>query len=261
MKATKSWRDWLLVWVLWVLGTTSGWLLGWLVAAVLAMATFWDPDEVEAYLRSPWAYVLTRMVLGAIVGIIIGAVIGLLRWLVLRRSARDVILSVLATIVGSALLCATSAIGPSQLESDFTIGLRSGAVGGAIGGLFGGSCQWLILRRRVSRADGWILLTVVGWAIVWAITYAVSLSSAVEQHVTSQILSLAAVLAGGAIAGLGRWLLLRPNVKRAGWWILATALSWGMAYWLALSESVISLAVVGVITGTMLVWLLSHSAT
>ncbi len=64
----------------------------------------------------------------------------------------------------------------------------------------------------------------------------------------------------GAFAGLAQWLLLRHNVKRGGWWILATAVSWGIAYWSALSESVMSLALVGVITGTALVLLLSFSA-
>lgn len=267
MKATKSWRDWLLPWVFWVLGTTPGWLLGLIVSLGCGMASaVWDPDEVEAYLRSsPWERLFTAMLFGAMLGAIIGVVIGLLRWLVLRRRARDVVLSVLATIGGSALLCATSRTGPSQVESDFAIMLRCGAVGGVIGGGISGLCQWLILRRRVSRADGWILLTVAGWAIGWAITLgATSFSSSVEQHIAEQVFSLAAFPAGGAIAGLGQWLLLRHNVKRAGWWILATAVSWGMAYLLgALFEDFIFMSgsVVGVITGTTLVLLLSRSAT
>ncbi len=51
MKAVKSWREWLGPWVLWVLGTTLGWFLQWLVSAGLSLATFWEPDEVEGYLR------------------------------------------------------------------------------------------------------------------------------------------------------------------------------------------------------------------
>jgi len=50
---------------------------------------------------------------------------------------------------------------------------------------------------------------------------------------------------GGAVLGLGQWLLLRHNVKRAGWWILATIVGWVIA----------AGASVGVITGTVLVLL------
>jgi hypothetical protein len=51
------------------------------------------------------------------------------------------------------------------------------------------------------------------------------------------------------VRGLGQWLLLRQNVKRAGWWILATAIGWVIA----------AGAGVGAITGTALVLLLRYA--
>jgi hypothetical protein len=36
---------------------------------------------------------------------------------------------------------------------------------------------------------------------------------------------------GGAVMGLGQWLALRRGVRRAGWWILLTALAWPAAFW------------------------------
>lgn len=260
MKGTKTWwLGWLLPWAGWVLSTTLGWLLGFAMSAGAVMSSaIWDPDEVETYLRSsPWERAFSALLFGAVVGVILGVSIGLLQWLLLRRRAKDAVLSVLAMIVGSALLCSTARIGPSELESDFTIGLRAGAVGGAIAGWVAGSCQWLILRRRVRRADGWTLLTTFAWAIGWAIIWgATSPLLADEGYISSQIFFLAMPLVGGTIAGLGQWLLLRHNVKRAGWWIPATAVSWGIAPIFG-GFTIAPGAVIGVITATALVLLLS----
>jgi hypothetical protein len=63
------------------------------------------------------------------------------------------------------------------------------------------------------------------------------------------MLSAAALVVGGAVVGSGQWLLLRQNVRRAGWWILATAIGWVIA----------AGAGVGAITGTALVLLLHHA--
>lgn len=269
MKATKSWLGWLLPWVVWVLSTALGWLLGWAVSAGTTMASgIWDPDEVEAYLNSlPWERLFEALVFGAIFGLILGVVLGLVQWLLLRRRARDVVFFVLATIVGSVLICYAARIGPAQVESRFTIMLRAGAVGGAIGGGFMGLVQWIILRRRVRRADGWILLTAVSWAMGWAVTWTLwdtrflfaSPSGVVDEpYITGQIFSLAAPFVGGAIVGLGQWLLLRHNVQRAGWWIPATAVSWGIAYFSTAILGDLMFApgaVAGVITATTLVLL------
>ena len=78
------------------------------------------------------------------------------------------------------------------------------------------------------------------------------------------LLALASPLsmAGGAIAGLCQWLVLRHNVKRAGWWILVTAVSWGIVYLFPIVYfSILGGVAVGVITGAALVWLLSLRAT
>jgi hypothetical protein len=222
-----------------------------------------DPDAARAYLSSPLGERLfDGLMLGAMVGLIPAVLIALL-WVVLRRSGRDVVWAILVTIVGSALLCVISRGGGPQIESNFMTTLRLGILGGVTGGGFVGLCQWIILRRQVSRINGWIGLTVAGWVIGWTITLwgtdlieqfygALPIGWAmgpVEQGVPNLILSTAALVVGGAVVGLGQWLLLRQNVKRAGWWILATAIGWVIA----------AGAGVGVITGTVLVLLLHYN--
>jgi hypothetical protein len=268
-KARSSlWRDGLLLWLLWIPATTLGWWLGRIISGALAFSSaLWDSDEVQAYLStSPWDRLFRVLLAGAMVGVILGVVVGLLQGLVLRRKARDVLLSVLATTVGVALVCSIGATGPAQLEGDFMMALRTGIVGGAIGGWISGMCQCVILRRRVSRANSWILLTALGWAAGWALTgetFGVSASwSFDQQHLSSTLFTALRAVAGGAMTGLGQWLVLRHNVKRAGWWILATAVSWGIVYLSPVMYfSILGGAVVGIVTGAALVWLLSLRAT
>ena len=268
-KARSSlWREGVLLWLLWVPATTLGWWLGRIISGVLAFSSgIWDPDEVQAYLSaSPWDRLFRVLLTGAIVGVILGIVVGLLQGLVLRRRVRDVLLSVLATTVGVALVCSIGSTGPAQIEGDFMMALRTGIAGGVIGGWVSGMCQCVILRRRVSRADSWILLTALGWAAGWAMigeTFGASASWPFDQqHIPSTLFTVLRAVAGGAIAGLCQWLVLRHNVKRAGWWILVTAVSWGIVYLFPIVYfSILGGVAVGVITGAALVWLLSLRAT
>jgi hypothetical protein len=46
----------------------------------------------------------------------------------------------------------------------------------------------------------------------------------------------------GGIIGLAQWLVLRKRVPRAGWWILANVLGWGVS---ALFSRVLDLWVLG----------------
>ena len=263
-EAIGVWFSWLFFWVVWVISTTLGWALAGLLTLGMALAfAIPDPDAVEAYLSSPLGQrVLDGLRLGAMVGLIPAVLIALF-WVVLRRSARDVVGAVLVTIVGSALFCVVGRGGGPQIESNFMTILRLGIIGGVTGGGFVGLCQWIILRRRVSRINGWIGLTVAGWVIGWTITlwgtgFTEQLFSAlpigwatgpIEPGAPNLILSTAALVVAGAVAGLGQWLLLRQNVKRAGWWILATVMGWVIA----------AGAGVGVITGTALVLLLHYA--
>ena len=76
---------------------------------------------------------------------------------------------------------------------------------------------------------------------------------------------VAGVAAGGTVLGVLQWLVLRRQVARAGWWVLASTVGWivgGLvsgitdtaAGWAVLG------AVYGAITGSVLVWLLRHRA-
>jgi hypothetical protein len=263
-EAIRIWSSWFLLWVVWVISTTLGWVLASLLTLGMAFAfAIPDPDAAQAYVSSPLGErIFDGLMLGAMVGLIPALLIALF-WVVLRRSARDVAWAVLVTILGSALLCVTGRGGGPQIESSFATMLRLGILGGVTGGGFVGLCQWIILRRRVSRINGWIGLTVAGWVIGWTITLwgtglTEQLFSAlpigwatgpIEQGSPDPILSTAALVVGGAVVGSGQWLLLRQNVRRAGWWILATTIGWVIA----------AGAGVGAITGTALVLLLHHA--
>jgi hypothetical protein len=52
-EAIRVWSSWLLLWVVWVISTTLGWVLAGLLTLGMALAfAIPDPDAVEAYLRS-----------------------------------------------------------------------------------------------------------------------------------------------------------------------------------------------------------------
>ena len=68
----------------------------------------------------------------------------------------------------------------------------------------------------------------------------------------------------GAVTGLAQWLVLRRWVPRAGWWVLASVLGWGLVRLIAgevftsLLELLIIGAVPAAVTGLALWWLLTH---
>jgi hypothetical protein len=169
---------------------------------------------------------------------------------------------------------------PAHLEWGFwllwvlasTVGLYSGGIVGFIGGyaveailpnyvgvalLAGvgagvGICQWLVLRRRVSRAGWWVLASILGLAVAAFVSTAVALAggySAISENLVVGV--------GGAMAGIMQWFVLRRRVSRAGWWVLASTVGW------AVSAAVLGPAKVpgggvglGAVTGLALIWLL-----
>jgi len=123
-----------------------------------------------------------------------------------------------------------------------------------------GVLQWLVLRRRVSGAGWWVLASAAGgYGIVQA-----------APHMFSPSLSFGALLSytpvvalGGAVTGTLQWLVLRGQVSRAGWWVLASTVGWGLGMTAAIAYSwpgpmwlIVTGAVLGAVTGGALVWLL-----
>jgi len=268
VKVSRTWPAWLARLLAWTVSTAVGWYFGWLLIMARTFASaIWDSDEVAAYQRATlWQRLSPALSCGAAVGLILGVLVGLL-WLGLRRSRRDALLSGVATVLGSAVLYILYATGgPIQTSvvagqigvegSSLTRVMLTGAVvGGAVGGAISGLCQWLLLRPLIGKADGWIAVTIITWALGWAIWAAAMAGSSAPNAVLNSL----ALLVGGASSGLGQWLILRQSVRRAGWWVLAVALGWSVPLSFR-STSIASMSpyrgvLVGAVTGIALLLL------
>ena len=129
-----------------------------------------------------------------------------------------------------------------------------------------GVLQWLVLRRRVSGAGWWVLASAAaGYGTLQAgpMPFSTSLQS------FGLLLSWTRVVAlSGAVTGTLQWLVLRGQVSRAGWWVLASTVGWGLGVTVArafpwgvdtsdaIGALVVTGAVLGAVTGEALVWLL-----
>jgi hypothetical protein len=95
---------------------------------------------------------------------------------------------------------------------------------GLLLGLGTSIAQWLVLRSHLNYAGWWVLASGVGWA---ASTFLVSMPTGSPPHFTV-VGAVPWAFAGGAIIGLGQWLILARQVRGAGWWLLASATGWAL---------------------------------
>lgn len=110
---------------------------------------------------------------------------------------------------------------------------RALSVGGtsAIAGLIIGFAQWIVLRKWLPNMLTWIPATGLGWAALGAAS--VYLEAKLGDSFYSSILlasfwdSLKAA-AGGLSVGLCQWVVLRPRIRRAAVWPVASGLSFGL---------------------------------
>lgn len=118
-----------------------------------------------------------------------------------------------------------------------------------------GSVQWWVLRRQVPQAQRWIIFTALGFAVG----------------------TFFDLIFAGLGVGLLQWLLLRSVLNKTGWWPVVNAVAWPVGYMagsllgaavgqltnsLALAAIVTwgsSGAIVGAVTGAMLLWLLREN--
>ncbi len=86
-----------------------------------------------------------------------------------------------------------------------------------------GIMQWLVLRRRVSGAAGWIGAYVAAGVVVGAFGFAVGWSLGDVPAVVGGVFLGVMV---GTVAGILQWRVLRRQFSGTGWWLLASTLGW-----------------------------------
>jgi hypothetical protein len=116
-----------------------------------------------------------------------------------------------------------SIVGPTV--GDAVVGPVAGAVGGAAVGI----AQSVVVGKQVGRARWWILASSVGWAVGggggWAIAYARDWAVLGSIGCYAEVIYKGGAVIGamgGTVVGIAQWVVLRKQVYRAGWWILAS---------------------------------------
>jgi hypothetical protein len=93
-----------------------------------------------------------------------------------------------------------------------------------VAGLVLGLVQWPHLRPHLIAARWWPLASALGALAGTLVGAGVGLLL----QSLEWIASAATVVAATAVLGVAQWWLLRRQVARAGWWIAANALGWGV---------------------------------
>jgi hypothetical protein len=111
-----------------------------------------------------------------------------------------------------------------------------------------GVLQWPILYRRIPRAWRWPLITALAW-----LGGSILISTIVPKDL--QTLFSGPFL--GPVVGLAQWLILRRELRWAGWWIVISAMAWITG--LTLLPGILATgAMVGAISGIALALLLRY---
>lgn len=193
---------------------------------------------------------------------------------------------VLATAVSGVLgfgIVAIASVLVQQLSTVSIVGILH--IVGLLQGTVLGIAQWFVLRHRIQHPGRWIGVTIAGALVAWmtgvkaGILLAIISSLGIDA--TRYLLLLRGVVIIGAwvgsVVGLAQWFILRTRLRRAAWWIPANALAWAIGILVSflgvgmiapaqewslrrvLTEAatgMLSGAVIGALTGIVLIWLL-----
>lgn len=219
-------------WFWWLLATTAGWMAGLVVLTLL-------PQTTATLVARPALVEGTLLTLS-------GTLSSVLQWLVLRRHIHRagwwVPASAAGWIGGFALFLLLAVISVFTAEmSTATTGLllrfSLGAMAGAGVGAATGVLQWLVLRRQIHRAGGWVVVNIVAWLLGFAGLVLASQSTSVTFLIVG---TLVGVVAGG-ITGAALVLLWRsPPIAVISlrtkmitvFSLLVVMALWGSSYWI-----------------------------
>jgi hypothetical protein len=133
-----------------------------------------------------------------------------------------------------------------------------------------GFAQWLVLRRLFHISPVWVLTLPIGLFLFLLLSTAIpeSLGQTVDGESTLTLTAMYIVL--GAAMGLSQWLILRRKFSQAVLWIGGSSLGVGLGFGLVLVTGLINqsefisyatvVLVYGIATGSILSWLLLHTA-
>ena len=133
-----------------------------------------------------------------------------------------------------------------------------------------GIAQWVVLRERVPGAGRWVWASIAGLAVAGGVGGAVVVAGAnvYSESLATVVGTTLIVALGGAVTGILQRPVLRGQVSRSGWWVLASTVGWGLGMAVSgiggyaagdpgeLFGWFVSGPVLGAVTGVALVWLL-----
>lgn len=119
----------------------------------------------------------------------------------------------------------------------------------AAGSTIAGVLHWVILRRYVPGAVLWAVVGLGAAGLCGILVMGVGLADRDQGWITG-------VATYGTLAGMVQWLLLRRQVPRAAWWVLASTVGWLAAIPVGDMVGPPGWAIYSGITGTVLVVLL-----
>jgi hypothetical protein len=153
-------------------------------------------------------------------------------------------------------------------------------------GILVGLVQWGVLRVRNKIAAHWIIATVAGYALGLPLGFSIPLAFAwgTTKMMKIQLIGeggnafinfplLSGMFLSGAIIAILQWISAKATfqnrVQSAALWVLGSALAWASAFFLTSSawaagmpstaQSAVAGATVGMITGLLLILLMSSS--
>jgi hypothetical protein len=186
----------------WILTTISGWVAGLFFLGMLPHYMIWSMEPVIAQ---------------ALGGAAIGIFLGLAQWLFLRRQVRRALFWILVNMVSWASGFTLLYFEPLQ----HTMWSIRDAIGFIVVGAIIGVSQWLALRKLISNASQLVLANVLAWEGIGILEWI-----GLEMTSSYSITSTGVTIKMGYDDRSGyEWnysqLLLRQEVPKAGWWIIA----------------------------------------
>ena len=119
----------------------------------------------------------------------------------------------------------------------------------AAGAILVGFLHWLLLRQYLTSSFQWVLASLMAVALGALTAWVIGLFD-------PEFGLVVGVGAYGTLTGMLHWLVLRRQLRQAGWWVLASTVGWLLAIPIGDMAGPPGWAVYGALTGAVLIWLL-----